>query len=122
MRDTMEKRTLVERANTYAKAITEPNRMKILKIIGSAPPETVSVSDIAKMLNLSQPAVSKHLQILNWCGFAIRKKVGNTVYYSIDPETVEDFKRVAASAFEMVRTPCLYGYDCESCPYGETCH
>lgn len=118
----MEKRTLVERANTYAKAITEPNRMKILKIIGSAPPETVSVSDIAKMLNLSQPAVSKHLQILNWCGFTIRKKVGNTVYYSIDPETVEDFKRVAASAFAMVRTPCLYGYDCENCPYGETCH
>lgn len=118
----MEKRTLVERANTYAKAISEPNRMKMLKIIGSAPPETVSVSDIAKMLNLSQPAVSKHLQILNWCGFLLRKKVGNTVYYSIDAETVEDFQRVAASAFEMVRTPCLYHYDCDHCPYGETCH
>lgn len=118
----MKKRTLVERANTYAKAITEPNRMKMLKIIGSSPPETVGVSDIARMLKLSQPTVTKHLQILSWSGFLTRKRVGNTVYYSIDPEAVEDFKRVAADAFQMVWTPCLYDYDCGNCPYAETCH
>lgn len=118
----MKKKTLVERANIYAKSITEPNRMKMIKIIGSSPPETVNVSDIAKMLNLSQPAVSKHLQILSWCGLLKRKKTGNTVYYSIDKETMEDFKKVTLDAFRALSTPCLYGYDCDNCPYAETCH
>lgn len=117
----MAKRGLVEQANIYAKAITDPNRMKILKIIGSAPPETVSVSDIAQLLNISQPAVTKHLKILNSCGFALRKRKGNTVYYSIDKEAVDDFMRVANEAFAKVWTPCHYGYNCGECPYAETC-
>ena len=98
----MAKRGLVERANIYAKAIAEPNRMK--------------------MLNISQPAVSKHLQILSWCGMLKRKKVGNTVYYSLDLDAVDDFRQVAANAFQMVWTPCDYGYNCDERPYADTCH
>ena len=117
----MDSLSLVEKANIYAKAITEPNRMKMLKIIGSAPPETISVGDIARILNISQPAVSKHLQTLNWCGFLRRRKVGNTVYYSLNKDAIYDFQKVATDAFERVWTPCEYDYLCDDCPYKTTC-
>ena len=117
----MKNRSLVEQATIYAKAINEPNRMKMLKILGSAPPDTVSVGDIAKKLDISQPAVSKHLQILSLCGMLKRKKIGNCVYYSLDPEAVDDFQKVATAAFKAAWTPCNYGYKCEECPYKESC-
>ncbi|MBR1758829.1 MAG: winged helix-turn-helix transcriptional regulator [Lachnospiraceae bacterium] len=112
---------LVERINVYAKAITEPNRMKILKILGSSQTDSMSVSKIAQMLHISQPAVSKHLQILSLCGFVTRKKIGNTVYYSVSREAIEDFQTAMEHGFSVVWTPCQYDYDCENCPVAQTC-
>ncbi len=114
-------RTLVERCTTYAKAVSDPNRMKMLKIIGSAPGNTLSVNDIADQIGLSQPATSRNLQILWRAGFLKRTKAANRVYYVLDKDAVNDFTVAAENAFEKVWTPCIYGYDCENCPYSYTC-
>ncbi len=115
------KQGLVERINIYAKAITEPNRMKILKILGSSESDSMSVSRIAQILGISQPAVSKNLKILDSCGFVTRRKIGNTVYYSVSREAIEDFEDAMKHGFSVVWTPCKYGYDCGHCPVAETC-
>ena len=57
-------KSLVEKVYTYNKALSEPQRIKMMKIICSAEKNTVCVSDIARILNISQPAATKHLKIL----------------------------------------------------------
>ncbi|ACV21754.1 Bacterial regulatory protein, arsR family [Slackia heliotrinireducens] len=61
---TMDKKGLVERMCAYNKAVSDHNRMKMIKILGSHEPNTLNVSDIAAILGLSQPATTKHLKVM----------------------------------------------------------
>ncbi|MGN0302564.1 MAG: ArsR/SmtB family transcription factor [Anaerotardibacter sp.] len=114
--------TIVDRFCAYAKALSEPTRMKMVKILGSHEPETLKVGDIAEILNISQPAATKHLQIMEQVGIFTRKRIGTSVYYSLNEDSIEDFVQLFKSAYAHVFTPCNYNYDCDSCPYKETCN
>ena len=117
----MQERGLVDRFCAYAKALSEPTRMKMAKILGSHEPETLKVGDIADILHISQPAATKHLRIMENVGAFRRKRVGTAVYYSLNDEAVEDFMRLFQDGYAHVHTPCEYGYDCDACPHAETC-
>lgn len=114
-------KSLVEKVYTYNKALSEPQRIKMMKIICSAEEETVCVTDIARLLKISQPAATKHLKILCDAGFIKRKRVGSNVYYSANLETIEDYKKVLEYSFIQGFKPCRFDYDCDNCPYKETC-
>ena len=112
---------LVEKVYTYNKALSEPQRIKMMKIICSAEENTICVTDIARILNISQPAASKHLKILCDIGFITRKRIGSNVFYTENINTIEDYKKVLENSFIQGFKPCLFGYDCDNCPYKETC-
>lgn len=112
---------LVERACELAAAIAEPNRMKMIKVLGSHPPRTVTVSEVARQLGISQPTATKHLQILHQAGFVRRERDGNRVHYSLDTDTVAEFHQIVEYAFAHATTPCVNEYDCLTCPYQATC-
>lgn len=46
----------------------------------------MSVMEIAKHFNLSQPTITHHLQYLAQAGILTSKKVGRKTYYFIDPQ------------------------------------
>ena len=112
---------LVERFCAYSKAVGEPNRMKMVKILGSHEPETLNVSDIAEILHLSQPAVTRHLKVMEQAGFFTRKRIGANVYYSLNEDAMREYYELIGYAFEHCRTKCDYWYDCEACPHADTC-
>lgn len=112
---------LIERVAAFGRAISDPNRVLILKILGCSPKDTVRVTDIADILGISQPAATRHLQILHEQGLISRKRAGNVVYYSIDKETVKEFEQMMGFCFERYDHPCEYEFRCEECPHGETC-
>ena len=112
---------LVERFCAYSKAVGEPNRMKMIKILGSHEPETLRVVDIAEILHLSQPATTRHLQVMESVGFFQRKRVGNNVYYSLNETAIKEYYELIGYAFEHAHTPCNYGFDCKTCPHADTC-
>lgn len=112
---------LVERFCAYTKALSEPTRMKMVKILGSHEPETLKVSDIAEILHISQPAATKHLRIMENVGAFTRKRVGKSVYYSLNDNAIEEFLALFNNAYEHAHTPCEYDYDCDSCPHADTC-
>lgn len=112
---------LVNRVCTYNKAISEPQRMKMIKILGSAAENSVTVSDIAAILGISQPAATKHLKILYAANLIERKRIGTSVFYSLNDETIVDYRMLMDYAFVKAYTPCHYGYKCEECPNAETC-
>ena len=59
-------------------AVAEPRRRHILELIAN---EERSVGDIADALDLGQPSVSKHLQVLRDVGLVTMKRDGRRILY-----------------------------------------
>jgi DNA-binding transcriptional ArsR family regulator len=66
-------------------AIAEPRRRHILEFIAA---EERSVNEIAAALELGQPSVSKHLQVLRDVGLVSARREGQRTMYRMNPETL----------------------------------
>jgi DNA-binding transcriptional ArsR family regulator len=78
----------VPRASTTSdpfNAIAEPRRRHILELIAA---EERSVSEIAAALELEQPSVSKHLQVLRSVGLVTLRRDGQRILYRTNAETL----------------------------------
>jgi ArsR family transcriptional regulator len=60
------------------KALSDPNRVKIIKMLQH---KTMCVCEMQEALQVSQPAVSKHLKLLEEVGLVNSKKEGQWVNY-----------------------------------------
>jgi DNA-binding transcriptional ArsR family regulator len=61
---------------TFA-ALADPSRRALLSRLGEN--ESLSVSELARPLPMSLPAVMKHLAVLSDAGLIVRRKTGRTV-------------------------------------------
>jgi DNA-binding transcriptional ArsR family regulator len=78
----------VARASTTSdpfNAIAEPRRRHILEFIAD---EERSVSEIAAALELNQPSVSKHLQVLNEVGLVSARRDGRRTMYRTNAQAL----------------------------------
>jgi DNA-binding transcriptional ArsR family regulator len=114
-------RGLVNRICDYNGALSEPQRVKMMKIMGSSPANSVSVSDFARILGMSQPSATKHLKILHAVDLIDRKRVGTSVYYSLNLKNIDEYHQLLELAFVKGFSPCPYGFRCEACPETDTC-
>ncbi|MBJ2122458.1 winged helix-turn-helix transcriptional regulator [Arthrobacter sp. MSA 4-2] len=71
------------------KALADPNRLRLLSIIKTAPTGTVCVCDLTDPLNLTQPTVSHHLKVLLDAGLLQREKRGIWAYFSLTPGALD---------------------------------
>jgi DNA-binding transcriptional ArsR family regulator len=91
--------TFMPRASTTSdpfNAIAEPRRRHILEFIAA---EERSVNEIADALDLAQPSVSKHLQVLRGVGLVTSRRDGRQTMYRTNAEalrTVHDWSRMFA--------------------------
>jgi DNA-binding transcriptional ArsR family regulator len=77
-------------------AIAEPRRRHILEFIAA---EERSVNEIADALDLGQPSVSKHLQVLRDVGLVTVRRDGRRALYRTNADTlrtVHDWSRMFA--------------------------
>lgn len=112
---------LVNRICEYNSALSDAQRVKMMKIMGSSPANSVSVSDFARMLGISQPSATKHLKILHAAELIDRKRAGASVYYALNLKAIDDYHQLLELAFVKGFLPCRYGYRCDECPETETC-
>jgi len=78
----------VARASTTSdpfNAIAEPRRRDILVFLAG---DERSVSDIVDELEMAQPSVSKHLQVLRDVGLVSVRREGRKTMVRINPETL----------------------------------
>ena len=115
------RRGLVDRICNFNQALSDPQRVKMMKIMGSSPLNTVSVSEFARLLGISQPASTKHLKILYDVDLVARRRIGNTVYYTPNIKVIDEYHNLLELAFVKGFLPCKYNYQCETCPEMETC-
>jgi DNA-binding transcriptional ArsR family regulator len=77
-------------------AIAEPRRRHILELIAA---EERSVTEIADALDMAQPSVSKHLQVLREVDLVTVRRDGRRTMYRTNAEalrTIHDWSRMFA--------------------------
>ncbi len=80
------------------KAISEETRLRILKLLEKG---ELCVCDIVAALDMVQPKVSFHLNVLKEAGFLKDRKQGRWTHYSLDDSDL--FKRfLIVSIFERI--------------------
>lgn len=68
------------------KALGDPTRIKLIHALLQS---ELCVHDLTEILNMSQSAVSHQLRFLRNIRIVKRRKVGRTVYYSLDDNHIE---------------------------------
>ncbi len=71
----------MDRVGIVLSALSDPTRRKILETVRKRPH---SVSEIAKDFDVSRPAVSQHLRILQDAGLVICQPSGRQNFYGLD--------------------------------------
>jgi ArsR family transcriptional regulator len=101
-------RDIVIRMAEFFKALGDPTRLKIIRMLASNPECRLCVGAIANRLGITQPAVSQHLKVLKNVGLVEPNRDGFRVHYSINTETLTEFRKnldeLCKLAFE--KCPC----------------
>ena len=66
-------------------AIADPVRRDIIKLLAE---EVLTVNAVAEKFDVSRPAISKHLRILNECGLVEINQKGRERYCQIQPKNL----------------------------------
>jgi DNA-binding transcriptional ArsR family regulator len=80
-------------AERVLKALAEPRRQQILRLVRTTPR---SVGEIAEQVDITQQAVSQHLQVLRDAGLVAVRQDGTRRLYAIRPEGLESLDRFLA--------------------------
>jgi DNA-binding transcriptional ArsR family regulator len=80
-------------AEDVLKALAEPRRQQILRLVRAAPR---SVGEIAQGVDVTQQAVSQHLQVLRDAGLVAVHRDGTRRLYVIRPEGLESLDQFLA--------------------------
>jgi DNA-binding transcriptional ArsR family regulator len=83
---------------TVLKAIAEPRRQEILRLIWQ---RERAAGDVAAHFDISRPAISKHLRILKEAGLLAERRVGTQRLYRARPERLADARRFIESFWDQ---------------------
>jgi DNA-binding transcriptional ArsR family regulator len=71
------------------RALAEPRRRQILRLVRDQP---LSVNEIAEHFEISQQAVSQHLQVLKEAGLVAVRREAQRRLYAVRPEGLESIE------------------------------
>ncbi len=93
-----------ERFSQFFFALGDRTRQQILLVF--EPGEEICVNDIARLFELSRPAISHHLKVLRKAGLLLSEKRGKEVYYRVNYTHCADVLRIVhAFATEAHASP-----------------
>ena len=88
-------------------AIADPVRRDIIKLLAE---EVLTVNAVAEKFDVSRPAISKHIRILNECGIVEINQKGRERYCQIQPKNlIPAFLWIAPGTLETGNT--ALGFD-----------
>lgn len=68
-------------------AIADPSRRQILLMLSK---DSMSINSIADNFDMSRPAVSKHIKMLEHCGFVMIRDVGRERYCALSQQGFDE--------------------------------
>lgn len=97
------------------RAFGDQKRLKIIKMLASNMEETLCVSDVAKKLDITQPAASQHIRVLKNINLLNENRRGYRVFYSINIEVFKEYKNEIDKIFLDAFKKCPKDLRCEEC-------
>ena len=88
------------------KALGDPTRLRIIRMLASKMEDKLCVVDLAKKLGITQPAASQHIKILKSVGILEPNRIGFRVYYSVSAEVLNAYKEDIDKLFKIVFEKC----------------
>jgi DNA-binding transcriptional ArsR family regulator len=85
----------LKKASLILRAINHKLRQQILKLIDEQ--GKITVTEIYVKLRLEQSVASQHLAILRKAGFVKTERDGKFIYYTVNPERLEDLNKFVES-------------------------
>ncbi len=84
---------LSEELEELFKALGNVNRILLIYYLASRRDNKVNVSEMAKIMGLTQPAASQHLRILKTAKIIRAEKEGNYIYYTFNHNALKKHKQ-----------------------------
>jgi len=88
------------------KALGDPKRLRIIRMLASKMEDDLCVIDLAKKLGITQPAASQHIKILKSVGILEPNRIGFRVYYSVNADVLNTYKEDINKLFKRVFEKC----------------
>jgi ArsR family transcriptional regulator, arsenate/arsenite/antimonite-responsive transcriptional repressor len=88
------------------KALGNINRLILIYTLASGDKEMFSVTEMAEMMGLTQPAASQHLKILKTVNILHSNKEGNYIYYTFNKHALLKHKEKIDYLFGCVFAKC----------------
>lgn len=88
------------------KALSNINRLLLIYRMTSGELERISVTEMAEMMGLTQPAASQHLKILKTARILTAEKKGNYIYYTFNHSAMINHKEKIDFLFSCVLSKC----------------
>ena len=76
--------------NTIFKALNDPTRREILKLLQE---RDMTAGEIVERFNISGPSISHYLDLLKQAKLVIAEKDGQYVYYSLNTTVVDEIMK-----------------------------
>ena len=97
---------LLEETADLFKALGDVTRMRLVYILASGEVEKISVTGLAKMMGITQPAASQHLKTLKTAKIVRSRKEGNHIYYTFNRDAMLKHKERVDYLFGCVFDKC----------------
>jgi ArsR family transcriptional regulator len=97
---------LLEETAGLFKALGDATRMQMIYILASGEREQISVTELAKVMGITQPAASQHLKTLKNAKIVRAKKEGNHMYYAFNRDAMLKYKETVDYLFGCVFEKC----------------
>ncbi len=97
---------LSEELEELFKALGNINRLILISSLASGEKDKFSVTEMAKMMGLTQPAASQHLKVLKTVKILNAKKQGNYIYYTFNQSALLKHKEKIDILFGCVLAKC----------------
>jgi ArsR family transcriptional regulator len=88
------------------KALGDPTRLRIIRMLASKMEDKLCVVDLAKKLGITQPSASQHIKILKSVSILEPNRIGFHVYYSVNAEVLNSYKEDIDKLFKIVFEKC----------------
>lgn len=100
------------------KVLGDDTRLKIIKLLASNTVDSLSVTDLSKLVGISQQAASQHMKLMKMVGILEPNKKGYHVYYKINIQNLIKIKKDIDKLFNMAFVKCS---NCEFYPNCTEC-
>lgn len=85
------------RLDTVFKAISDPTRREILRLLRK---EEMTAGDVAARFDMTKPTMSHHFAVLRDAGLVTSRREGQTIWYALNTTVLED---VLAWSMDLAR-------------------